>query len=194
VYDVAIVGAGPNGLTAAAYLARAGARAVLLERRFEIGGTMTSDDYSTPHLYNVGQYALPLGEELPPHRDLELADDAVRFIEPDAVWHFDGLSVRRGGVGLGTAVEETFAAVRRAAVPALYQPPAPIDVADGLTPDALAEQAEDGRGAALLRYGCARAGFADGGAALGAIGAFAVASQFSPVLVVGGTKSLANGL
>jgi phytoene dehydrogenase-like protein len=194
VYDVAIVGAGPNGLTAAAYLARAGARVLLLERRFEIGGTMTTDDYSTPHLYNVGQLALPLGEELPPYRDFELADDAVRFIEPDAVWHFDGLTVRRGGVGLGARVEETFAAVRRAVVPALYRPPAAIDVADGLTPEALAAQANDVRGAALLRYACARAGFADGDAALGAIGAFAVASQFSPVLVVGGTKSLASGL
>ena len=194
MYDVAIVGAGPNGLTAAAYLARAGARVLLLERRFEVGGTMTSDDYSTPHLYNVAQFALPLGEELPPYRDLELANDAVRFIEPDAVWHFDGLTVRRGGVGLGRSVEEAFADVRRVVLPALYRPPAPIAAAEGMTPDALAALADDRRGAALLRYACARAGFADGDAALGAIGAFAVASQFSPVLVVGGTKSLANGL
>ncbi|HEV2252254.1 MAG TPA: FAD-dependent oxidoreductase [Streptosporangiaceae bacterium] len=51
-FDVAIVGGGPNGLTAAAYLARAGARVAVLEQRFERGGTMTSDDYSTPFTYN----------------------------------------------------------------------------------------------------------------------------------------------
>ena len=47
-YDVAIVGSGPNGLTAAAYLARAGARVVMFEKRFERGGTLATDDYSTP--------------------------------------------------------------------------------------------------------------------------------------------------
>jgi phytoene dehydrogenase-like protein len=193
-YDVAIVGGGPNGLTAAAYLARAGARVMVLERRFELGGTMTSDDYSTPHLYNIGQFALPLGEELPPFTDLDLAGEAVRFIEPDAVVRLSGLTIRRGGAGLGKPVEEMFAAIRQAVVPLLYRPPAPIEARGGLTPDALAAQASDSRAATILRYACARAGFVDGSEPLGPIGAFTVAAQFSPALVAGGTKSLVNGL
>src|SRR5919108_673739 len=82
-YDIAIVGAGPNGLTAAAYLARSGARVALLEKRFERGGTFASDDYSTPFLYNLAQFELPLGEELPPYRDLELGARGVSLIQPD---------------------------------------------------------------------------------------------------------------
>src|SRR5947209_957474 len=82
-YDVAIVGGGPNGLTAAAYLARAGARVVVFESRFERGGTLATDDYSTPFQYNQAQLLLPAGPaELPPVADLGLAQHAVAFIEP----------------------------------------------------------------------------------------------------------------
>ena len=71
-FDVAIIGGGANGLTAAAYLARAGASTLVLEQRFERGGTLASDDYSTPFLYNQAQFLLPAGEQLPPYRDLDL--------------------------------------------------------------------------------------------------------------------------
>lgn len=40
-FDVAVIGAGINGLTAAAYLARAGRRVVVFEQRDEPGGTAT---------------------------------------------------------------------------------------------------------------------------------------------------------
>ena len=36
--DVAIVGAGPSGMTAAYYLAKAGLRTLVIERRFSFGG------------------------------------------------------------------------------------------------------------------------------------------------------------
>ena len=40
-YDAIIVGAGHNGLISAAYLARAGARVLVLERRSILGGDVT---------------------------------------------------------------------------------------------------------------------------------------------------------
>jgi phytoene dehydrogenase-like protein len=42
-YDAVIVGGGHNGLVAAAYLARAGRRVLLLERRDELGGAAVSE-------------------------------------------------------------------------------------------------------------------------------------------------------
>ena len=43
-WDAIIVGAGHNGLTCAAYLARAGKRVLVLEARDRIGGACTIDE------------------------------------------------------------------------------------------------------------------------------------------------------
>ena len=212
-YEVAIIGGGPNGLTAAAYLARSGADVVVLERRFERGGTMTSDDYSTPFTYNQAQAALPLGAGNPVVAELGLSDWGVAFIEPsvavEVITSRGEHVIGRDGAGLGRGVPDMFASISRACAPALYRPPQPeqallaswrsqdegaaADLA-GLTPAGLAALAGSEPGRLALRFACAATGFADPGQRLGAVGAFAVARWFSPVLVAGGSKSLPNAL
>jgi phytoene dehydrogenase-like protein len=197
--DVAVVGCGPNGLTAAAYLARAGARVLMLEKRFERGGTLATDDYSTPFQYNLAQFELPLADELPPYSDLELEAQGVRFVRPQIAFAVgDDFTVRRGGRGLGAEVERMFAEASSAVGPLLYRGPhAAEEVRLALaeaTPRTLAASAADLRAAIALRYACGLAGFVEGDAPLGPIGAFCVARLFSPAIVVGGSKNLANGL
>ena len=206
-YDVAIVGGGPNGLTAAAYLARAGARVVVLESRFERGGTLATDDYSTPFQYNQAQLLLPVGAaEMPPVADLGLTGHAVAFLEPEVAFSAgtgaDALAVGRGGTGLGDDVQALLREASSVVAPWLYRPSdeAARALGDGavrlaaMSPDELVRTASDEQGALVLRYACWLAGFTDGAGALGPIGAFCVARLFEPVLVAGGSKSLANGL
>ena len=213
-FDVIVVGGGPNGLTCAAYLARAGAQVVVLDKRFEWGGTFATDDYSTPFSYNLCQYALPLGRELPPYADLELELIAVRLIEPDPVAAFvpagggEPLVVGRDAAALGE-LRPLIDAADRVVAPLLYAPPVPVEEAERIldhdagrpalelarmTPAEAARRAGDERAAALVRYLCALAGFDRADERLGLIGAFAFARLLRPTLVVGGAKALANGL
>jgi len=213
-FDVIVVGAGPNGLTCAAYLSRAGARVLVLEKRFRWGGTLDTDDYSTPFHYNVCQYVLPLGRDLPPYQDLELDKLGVRLLEPDPPAAFvprgggDPLVVRRDGTGIGE-LRELLDAVDRAVPPLLYAPPAPVEEVERaleqdegkralelarLTPQNLSETVRDERAAGLLRYLCGLAGFDGGDEPLGLMGAFALARLLRPTVVVGGSKTLANAL
>jgi phytoene dehydrogenase-like protein len=137
----------------------------------------------------------------------------VGFIEPDTAIEVMAaaaeLIIGRGGAGLGERVQEMFASVGRACTPALFRPPvsepallaqwdadgeAEAAVLAALTPAALAALAPSEPGRLALRYACAATGFADPDQRLGAVGGFAVARWFSPTLVAGGSKSLANAL
>jgi phytoene dehydrogenase-like protein len=213
-FDVIVVGGGPNGLTCAAYLARAGASVMVLDKRFEWGGTMFTDDYSTPFHYNICQFELPFTPALPPYADLELQRLGVRLLEPAVPAAFvpgeqgQPLVVGRDGSGVDR-LRELLDAAEQVVPPLLFSPPPPVDQVeqaldhgDGklalelarLTPRGLTETLSDERGAALLRYLCALAGFAGADEPLGIVGAFALARLLRPTLVVGGSKSLAIGL
>jgi phytoene dehydrogenase-like protein len=102
-YDAIIVGGGHNGLVAAGYLARAGRRVVVLERRHTVGGAAVSEqpfgpDFTVTSLSYVvsllppdmvrdlrlaehGYHVYPQGPYFAPRRDgryLHLADDPRR--------------------------------------------------------------------------------------------------------------------
>jgi phytoene dehydrogenase-like protein len=70
-YDAIIVGGGHNGLVCAAYLARAGRKVLVLERRPLVGGATVSEVHLPGFTYSACSYVVSL---LRPHiiRDLEL--------------------------------------------------------------------------------------------------------------------------
>ena len=90
-WDAVIVGGGHNGLTAAAYLARAGARVLLLERRGEVGGACVTEE--TWPGFHLNTYAYAAGLLRPEVvRDLDLARFGYRTIlfEPQMYQPFPG--------------------------------------------------------------------------------------------------------
>ncbi|MEZ5773398.1 MAG: NAD(P)/FAD-dependent oxidoreductase [Hyphomicrobiaceae bacterium] len=90
-YDVIVIGAGHNGLVAAAYLARAGLKTLVVERNPYIGGAAVSRELHKGFLYSNCSYVCSL---LRPEimRDLELPRHGLQVIpyEGGALFTKDG--------------------------------------------------------------------------------------------------------
>lgn len=78
--DVLIIGGGHNGLTCAAYLARAGLSVTVLERRHVVGGAAVTEEFHPGFRNSVASYTVSL---LHPQviRDLELDAHGLRIVE-----------------------------------------------------------------------------------------------------------------
>jgi phytoene dehydrogenase-like protein len=84
-YDAIIIGAGHNGLTTAAYLAKAGKKVLVLERRHVIGGAAVTEEIYPGFKYSVCSYVVSL---LRPEviRELELPKYDLEIIPLDSTF------------------------------------------------------------------------------------------------------------
>src|SRR6187549_521330 len=84
-FDAIIIGAGHNGLTAAAYLARAGRKVLVLERRHVVGGAAVTEEVFPGFRFSVCSYVVSL---LRPEiiRDLDLPRHGLEILPLDGTF------------------------------------------------------------------------------------------------------------
>src|SRR6187549_3366074 len=84
-YDAIIIGGGHNGLTAAAYLARAGRKVLVLERRHVLGGAAVTEEVFPGFQFSVCSYVVSL---LRPEiiRELDLPRHGLEILPLDGTF------------------------------------------------------------------------------------------------------------
>jgi phytoene dehydrogenase-like protein len=83
-YDVVIIGSGPNGLAVGAYLARAGQKVLLLEKRFEAGGGLCTEQVTLPEFYhNTHAVYMMMADYAPVYSDFQFEERGITHIHPD---------------------------------------------------------------------------------------------------------------
>ena len=110
-YDGVIIGAGHHGLTLGSYLAKAGVNILLVDRRLQYGGGLTTKEVTAPgfyhNLHSINHFHI---SETPWFKDLGL-EDRVTYITPRYEFgqaHSDGTALV-----FGRDREETIANVAR---------------------------------------------------------------------------------
>ncbi|VXB30577.1 phytoene desaturase family protein [Pseudoclavibacter sp. 8L] len=79
-----VVGAGPNGLTAAALLATRGVEVTVYERDAQIGGAARSAELFGPgFVSDLGAAAHPFGVASPAFRELQLEQNGLEWVQPE---------------------------------------------------------------------------------------------------------------
>ena len=109
MHDAIVVGAGHNGLTCACYLARAGLKVKIVERRPVVGGAAVTEEFHPGFRNSVAAYTVSL---LQPKviRDLRLAEHGLRIVERPLA---NFLPLEQGYLKVGGGLEATQREVAR---------------------------------------------------------------------------------
>jgi phytoene dehydrogenase-like protein len=144
-YDVIIVGGGPNGLTAAGYLAKAGAKVLIVERHHELGGGLITDEWSG-FRFNTHAKLMMMMDVAPAYTDLELESWGCTYRRPEAsaaILTRDGRAltlypdIHRSAQSIARfspedaeayveVMEDWYTIVQEALIPATYSLPLPL--------------------------------------------------------------------
>ncbi len=83
-YDAIIIGAGHNGLTLGAYLARSGLEVLVLERRHEEGGGLCSEEVTQAgFVHNMHANYHTFVDMAPPVADLDVRGHGAEYVRPE---------------------------------------------------------------------------------------------------------------
>jgi len=87
-YDIVIIGSGPNGLEIAAYMAKAGQKVLLLEKRYEAGGGLATEQITLPdYFHNTHAIFHMMVDYAPLYEDFKLEETyGLTHILPEVQW------------------------------------------------------------------------------------------------------------
>ena len=112
MYDAIIIGGGHNGLILGNYLAKAGVKTLILERRIEIGGGLSTEEITIPgFLHNLHSHFHDTINIMPCYKDLELEKFNARYFRPPVA---AGIALRNGqAITMHADIEKTIESIAR---------------------------------------------------------------------------------